>query len=101
MGAMIAPYRVTVVCTGNICRSPMGEIVLRQSSTEADLGDQVEVDRPRVRPAGTSATALTDAAAAAARRGYDGSEHRARQFTPGLVRPARPRPRRRQRPPAR
>lgn len=24
------PYRILVVCTGNICRSPMGEIVLRE-----------------------------------------------------------------------
>jgi protein-tyrosine phosphatase len=38
------PYRVTVVCTGNICRSPMGEFVLRQRFEEAGLGRRVVVD---------------------------------------------------------
>ena len=38
------PYRITVVCTGNICRSPMGEFVLRQRFEEAGLGDAVVVD---------------------------------------------------------
>ena len=38
------PYRVTVVGTGNICRSPMGELVLRERFEEAGLGDQVLVD---------------------------------------------------------
>ena len=34
------PYRVTVVCTGNICRSPMGEFVLRERFDEAGLDPQ-------------------------------------------------------------
>jgi protein-tyrosine phosphatase len=38
------PYRVTVVCTGNICRSPMGEFVLRERFEAAGLGDRVVVD---------------------------------------------------------
>lgn len=38
------PYRVMTVCTGNICRSPMAEVVLRQRLTEAGLADQVLVD---------------------------------------------------------
>ena len=37
------PYRVLVVCTGNICRSPMGEVVLRERLREAGLDDAVEV----------------------------------------------------------
>ena len=36
------PYRVTFVCTGNICRSPMAEHVLRRHALEAGL--DVEVD---------------------------------------------------------
>lgn len=32
------------VCTGNICRSPMAEIVLRDRFEAAGLGDQVVVD---------------------------------------------------------
>jgi protein-tyrosine phosphatase len=38
------PYRVIVVCTGNICRSPMGELVLRELFEQAGLADRVEVD---------------------------------------------------------
>lgn len=38
------PYRITVVCLGNICRSPMGEAVLRQRIEAAGLGDRVVVD---------------------------------------------------------
>ena len=38
------PYRITVVCLGNICRSPIGEAVLRARITEAGLADRVVVD---------------------------------------------------------
>jgi protein-tyrosine phosphatase len=38
------PYRITVVCLGNICRSPIGEVVLRDRIAAADLADQVVVD---------------------------------------------------------
>jgi protein-tyrosine phosphatase len=31
------PYRITFVCTGNICRSPMAEHVLRRRAEEAGL----------------------------------------------------------------
>ena len=41
---MHRPYRVIVVCTGNICRSPMGEFVLRERFDEAGLGDRVVVE---------------------------------------------------------
>jgi protein-tyrosine phosphatase len=37
-------YRVMTVCTGNICRSPMAEIVLRDRFDSAGLGDRVAVD---------------------------------------------------------
>jgi protein-tyrosine phosphatase len=36
------PYRVTFVCTGNICRSPMAEHVLRRRALEVGL--DVDVD---------------------------------------------------------
>ena len=38
------PYTVMTVCTGNICRSPMGEIILRHFFNERGLGDQVDVE---------------------------------------------------------
>ncbi|MGC4937068.1 low molecular weight protein-tyrosine-phosphatase [Kribbella sp. DT2] len=71
--------RVEVVCTGNICRSPVGEVVLRAKLAEAGLDDVV------VTSSGTSGWHIGDpmdarAAAALARRGYDGSAHRAQEF---------------------
>ncbi|WP_410786593.1 low molecular weight protein-tyrosine-phosphatase [Kribbella sp. C-35] len=70
---------VEIVCTGNICRSPMGEVVLRAKLVEAGL-DDVEVTS-----SGTGGWHVGDwmdprAAAALRRRGYDGSAHRARRF---------------------
>ncbi|GAA4429305.1 low molecular weight protein-tyrosine-phosphatase [Georgenia halophila] len=38
------PFRVLVVCTGNICRSPMGAVVLRERLREAGLAEAVEVE---------------------------------------------------------
>ncbi|GGU92285.1 low molecular weight protein-tyrosine-phosphatase [Actinomadura cremea] len=71
------PYRVTFVCTGNICRSPMAESVLRHHVEEAGL--DVEVDS-----SGTGNWHVGDAAddrtiAALLRAGYR-SAHAARQF---------------------
>ncbi|MBM6403390.1 low molecular weight phosphotyrosine protein phosphatase [Phycicoccus sp. CSK15P-2] len=37
-------YRVTTVCHGNICRSPMAEMMLREALEDAGLGDRVDVD---------------------------------------------------------
>ncbi len=37
-------FRITVVCTGNICRSPMAEFVLRERFAAAGLADRVTVD---------------------------------------------------------
>ena len=39
-----SPYRITVVCLGNICRSPIGEAVLRAKVAQAGLADRVVVD---------------------------------------------------------
>ncbi|OXN00745.1 low molecular weight protein-tyrosine-phosphatase [Bifidobacterium vansinderenii] len=36
-------YTVMTVCTGNICRSPMAEIILRHFVEERGLGDRVRV----------------------------------------------------------
>jgi protein-tyrosine phosphatase len=77
------PYRVTVVCTGNICRSPMGEFILRQRFEEAGLGDRVVVDS-----AGTHSWEVGNPAdprtlAVLARNGHEdlgGRDHVARRF---------------------
>ncbi|MQY05899.1 low molecular weight protein-tyrosine-phosphatase [Actinomadura macrotermitis] len=71
------PYRVTFVCTGNICRSPMAESVLRHHVEEEGL--DVEVDS-----SGTGGWHVGDDAdhrtiAALRQAGYR-SAHAARQF---------------------
>jgi protein-tyrosine phosphatase len=70
---------VEIVCTGNICRSPMGAVVLRAKLATAGIGD---VD---VTSSGIGGWHIGDpmdprAAAALRRQGYDGSAHRARQY---------------------
>ncbi|MFF8873796.1 low molecular weight protein-tyrosine-phosphatase [Streptomyces massasporeus] len=72
-------YRVCFVCTGNICRSPMAEIVFRARVAEAGLDELVEVDS-----AGTGGWHEGDGAdphtvAVLEDNGYDGG-HTARQF---------------------
>lgn len=37
-------FRVTVVCLGNICRSPIGEVVLRDRINRAGFAERVIVD---------------------------------------------------------
>ena len=73
------PVRVLMVCTGNICRSPTAEGVLRQLAQAAGRGRDVEVDS-----AGTTAYHVGEppderSQAHALRRGYDLSSQRARQ----------------------
>lgn len=77
-----APYRIVVVCLGNICRSPIGEVVLTAKVARAGLDDRVEVVS-----AGTGHWHIGDpmdrrAATVLAAAGYDGSAHRAVQFEP-------------------
>lgn len=76
------PYRVCFVCTGNICRSPMAEYVLQAMVETRGLQNLVEVDSAGTGEWHIGERADRRALAALSRRGYDGSEHRARQFEP-------------------
>lgn len=38
------PLHICFVCTGNICRSPMGQNIFRQAIADAGLADRVRVD---------------------------------------------------------
>lgn len=75
------PYRIAVVCLGNICRSPMADVVLNARVSAAGLDDRVEVDSYGT--AGWHVTKPMDnrAAATLTGAGYDATRHRARQFT--------------------
>jgi protein-tyrosine phosphatase len=81
MTARPGPYRITVVCLGNICRSPIGEAVLRARLVDAGLADRVQVDSAGTgdwhlgHPADPRALATLDA------HGYP-HDHVARQITP-------------------
>jgi protein-tyrosine phosphatase len=79
------PYRVCLVCLGNICRSPMAETVLRASLAAAGLGDTVAVDSAGTGDWHIGQPMYPQAQAALGQRGYDGSAHRARQFGPGWL----------------
>jgi protein-tyrosine phosphatase len=73
-------YRVCLVCLGNICRSPMAEVALRDELERAGLSDRVEVDSAGTGDWHVGEQMDAGARAELSRRGYDGARHRARQF---------------------
>ena len=77
-----APFRVSFVCSGNICRSPMAGIVFAQLAADAGLSDRFVVESAGTGDWHVGEPADERTIAALAARGYDGSRHRARQFDP-------------------
>ncbi|GAA4231319.1 protein-tyrosine phosphatase [Streptosporangium album] len=73
-------YRVCVVCMGNICRSPIAEVVLRKALADHGLDGVVTVDSAGTGGWHQGHPMDERAAATLAENGYDGSSHRARQF---------------------
>ena len=78
----MTPPRILIVCTGNICRSPLGEQLLRENLRSAGI-DAV------VTSAGTHAmtgSAMTpEAAALSTQYGASNTQHVARQLTEKLI----------------
>src|SRR5688572_4192923 len=76
-------FQILFVCTGNTCRSPMAEVLLRNLLPPA-LSEQI-----RVRSAGTQAEpgspATPQSIATAARKGADLRGHRSQQLFSDLV----------------
>lgn len=76
-----APFRIALVCLGNICRSPMAHVVLDERLAAAGLDDHVLVTSAGTGGWHTGEPMDRRAAAVLTAAGYDPSQHRARRFT--------------------
>lgn len=74
-------YRVAIVCLGNICRSPMAQVVLTDRLDKAGLTGEVVVDSSGTGDWHVGGPMDERAAATLFLNGYDGSAHRAAQYT--------------------
>jgi protein-tyrosine phosphatase len=73
------PYRIAMICSGNICRSPTAEVVLTSRLTDAGLHDQVEVVSGGIGDWHVGDPMDSRSAAVLTREGYDATRHRAAQ----------------------
>lgn len=71
---------IDFVCTGNICRSPMAEVIVRQKLIDAGLDPHVRVTSSGIGGWHVGNPADERALAELSAHGYDGSSHRAQQF---------------------
>jgi protein-tyrosine phosphatase len=76
-----APLRVTVVCSGNICRSPIGEYVLRDAVERAGLEGRVVVDSAGVGAWHVGQGADRRSVRVLADHGIDATDHEVQQIT--------------------
>lgn len=72
--------RIIVVCTGNTCRSPMAEALLKDKAKQAGLDDKVMISSAGV-AAGGSFPASRGAYTVMKARGIDLTGHRSSQLT--------------------
>jgi protein-tyrosine phosphatase len=77
-----AQTRILVVCTGNICRSPTAEGVLRRKLEQAGLQGRIAVASAGTQGYHTAEPPDPRAVKAAAARGYDISRLKARPMRP-------------------
>ncbi|WP_448853817.1 low molecular weight protein-tyrosine-phosphatase [Corynebacterium frankenforstense] len=76
------PLHISFVCTGNICRSPMAEIITRDALAEAGLAAKVRVDSCGIGGWHVGQHADDRARAELAAHGHDSEAFRAHQFGP-------------------
>ena len=78
---MTTPLRIVFVCTGNICRSPTAEGVLRQLATTQGLAHRIEVASAGLEGWHAGAPPDERSQTHALARGYDLAAQRAQHFT--------------------
>jgi len=75
-------YRIAVVCLGNICRSPIADVVVNALLDEAGLSADVEVTSCGTGTWHVGEPMDARAAEVLTRSGYDARHHRAQHFGP-------------------
>lgn len=73
-------YKVALVCLGNICRSPVADVVFSARVAEAGLADRIEVVSAGTAGWHTGKTMDPRSAQTLTEAGYDATRHRAQQF---------------------
>jgi protein-tyrosine phosphatase len=73
-------YSISLVCLGNICRSPMADVILETKLAAAGLADRVQVSSSGTGGWHVGSPMDERAAATLAGAGYDPTRHRARQY---------------------
>jgi len=73
-------YSIALVCLGNICRSPMADVVLNQRIDDAGLAGRVTVVSSGTGDWHVGQPMDSRAAATLTAGGYDASQHRAQQW---------------------
>lgn len=79
----IAGIQILVLCTANVCRSPMAEVLLRARLDAARIGEEVAVGSAGFLTEGMPAAA--EAIEVMADRGLGLEDHRSRRTTPEMV----------------
>jgi protein-tyrosine phosphatase len=79
VGRARVPFKILTVCTGNICRSPSAEVVLRERLADAGLAGKVAVDSAGTADYHIGEPPSEPARRLGARRGYALQALRARQ----------------------
>ena len=82
-GSMTAPepFRISFVCTGNICRSPMGEVIFRDLAERAGVGERFEVMSSGTHDYHIGKGADPRTVSTLHDHGYNGRNHRASQLS--------------------
>lgn len=79
MKGKVGKLRILMVCMGNICRSPLAEVIVRAAVAKAGFSDLVEIDSAGTHACHSGEPPDVRARQVAARRGYDLSHRRARR----------------------